>query len=155
MDLVEPLRLPLRAAASATLAVGIALTFSLGSPVYALVSAVVVTDLDPAQTRKQALPRVVGTFLGGAFGCVATLLLQPGAWAVGVAVLLPMFLCQLLKQSAAAKLAGYVSGIIVLGFSTHPWIHARDRLIETLVGIAAATAISAIPVWHRAKTNPG
>jgi uncharacterized membrane protein YgaE (UPF0421/DUF939 family) len=149
VDYIDALRLPLRAAVAAGLAVAVATTFALGSPLYAVVSAVIVTDLDAAQTRKLALPRIVGTAIGAAIGCMATLLVHPGAVAVVVCVMLPMFICQLLRQPAAAKVSGYVSGIIVLSFSASPWTHARDRLIETVVGILAAAAVSAVPALHR------
>lgn len=140
----------MRAAVGAGLAVGVAMLLGLASPLYALVSAVIVTDLDSAKTRKLAIPRLVGTAIGATTGCVATLLVQPGALAVVGAVLVPMFLCQLLNQSAAAKVAGYVSGIVLVSFSASPWEHARDRLVETVLGILAAALVSAVPVLARA-----
>jgi uncharacterized membrane protein YgaE (UPF0421/DUF939 family) len=143
------LRLPVRAATAAAVAVAVASAFSFGSPLYAMVSAVIVTDLDAAQTRKLALPRMVGTVIGAAVGCVATLLVRPGALAVAACVLLPMLLCQLMRQPAAAKVAGYVSGIIILSFANDPWTHALDRLLETIVGILAATAVSMVPPLYR------
>ena len=139
----------MRAGIAAGLAVAIATIFALGSPLYAVVSAVIVTDLDAATTRKLALPRMLGTVIGASVGCLATLVAQPGALAVVVAVVLPMFACHLLRQPAAAKVAGYVSGIILLSFSAHPWAHARDRLIETIVGILAAAVVSAVPALYR------
>jgi uncharacterized membrane protein YgaE (UPF0421/DUF939 family) len=149
IDYLEALRLPLRAATAAGLAVATAAAFSLGSPLYALVSAVIVSDLEAAQTRKLALPRMVGTTIGAGTGCLTTLVAAPGALAVAFGVLVPMFICQLFRQPAAAKVAGYVSGIIILSFSTDAWTHARDRLLETVVGILAAAAVSAVPPLYR------
>jgi uncharacterized membrane protein YgaE (UPF0421/DUF939 family) len=154
-DYLDALRLPLRASIAAGLAVAVASAFSLGSPLYAVVSAVIVTDLDAAKTRKLALPRMVGTTVGAGTGCIATLLAAPGPLSVTAGVLLPMFICQLFRQSAAAKVAGYVSGIIILSFATDPWTHARDRLLETLVGILAAAAVSAIPPLSRTPKSDG
>ena len=136
----------MRAAIGAGLAVGVAMLLGLASPLYALVSAVIVTDLDSAKTRKLAIPRMIGTAIGAGTGCVATLFVQPGALSVIGAVLVPMFLCQLLNQPAAAKVAGYVSGIVLVSFSANPWAHARDRLGETVVGILAAALVSAVPL---------
>jgi uncharacterized membrane protein YgaE (UPF0421/DUF939 family) len=156
IDWIDALRLPVRAGAAAGLAVGIATAFSLGSPLYAVVSAVIVTDLEAAQTRKLAVPRMIGTAVGAAIGCIATLVTQPGVLSVTLGVLLPMFVCQLLRFPAAAKVAGYVSGIIILSFSVDPWSHARDRLIETLVGIGAAFIVGAIPVlWPKKQGATG
>jgi len=156
IDYVDVLRLPVRAGLAAGIAVGVATTFALGSPLYAVVSAVIVTDVDATQTRKLALPRILGTAVGALIGCLATLVTHPGTLSVAVGVLLPMLVCQLLRYPAAAKVAGYVSGIIILSFSTDPWSHARDRLVETLVGIGAAALVAAVPVlWGpRKKEEP-
>jgi uncharacterized membrane protein YgaE (UPF0421/DUF939 family) len=116
-----------------------------------VVSAVIVTDVDAAHTRKLALPRILGTAVGAAIGCIATLVAQPGILSVTIGVLLPMVICQLLRHPAAAKVAGYVSGIIILSFSTDPWSHARDRLVETLVGIGAAFVVGAVPMFWPGK----
>lgn len=120
---------------------------------YAVVAAVVVTDLDPAETRKLALPRIVGTGIGGIVGGLATLALPAQPLAVVPAVIVPMAICRLVGLPGAAKVAGYVAGIILLGFSSDPWVHARDRLVETLIGILAALALSLVPVLRRAPKN--
>jgi len=140
---------------AAAAAVGVATALDLGSPLYAVVSAVIVCDLDARQTRKLALPRMVGTVVGALIGCLCTLSMRSGPLAVGIGVLLPMFVCQLLRFPAAAKVAGYVSGIIIISFAADPWTHARDRLIETLVGILAAAAVSAVPALVGPKKAEG
>lgn len=151
-DYRDLLRLPVRAGIAAALALTVASALAFGNPLYAVVSAVIVTDLDATLTRKLAIPRMVGTVVGAGIGCLVALLGHPGAIAVAAGVLLPMFVCQLVQQTAAAKVAGYVSGIIILGFSDQPWAHALDRLLETIVGILAATAISVVPpLYRRAK----
>ena len=145
-DLLDALRLPLRAGVAAGLAYWAAASLALGNPIYALVSAVVVTDVSSAQTRKLVLPRIVGTFIGAGFGCIAALLVPTNPLTVIGGVAVPMFACVLLRIPAAAKVAGFVSGIILVGFAANPLAHALDRIIETLLGIAAATAVSLVPL---------
>jgi uncharacterized membrane protein YgaE (UPF0421/DUF939 family) len=139
------LQLSLRAAIAAGLALGVAEIFRLQFPIYAMISAVIVTDLDPAQTRKLGLPRLGGTILGAALGAVIAILLTPGAWEVGLGVFLAMFLSHLLGLQGAAKVAGYVCGIVLFSFNDAPWSYALYRTIETMVGIALAILISLVP----------
>ncbi len=81
-----------------------------------MISAVIVTDLDPAQTRKLGPPRLAGTVLGATLGALICVLLDPGAWEVGLGVLLAMFPSHLLGLQGAAKVAGYVCGIVLFAF---------------------------------------
>jgi uncharacterized membrane protein YgaE (UPF0421/DUF939 family) len=109
------LQLSLRAGVAAGLALGIGQLLRLQFPIYAMISAVIVTDLDPAQTRKLGLPRLAGTVIGATLGALICVLLSPGAWEVGLGVLLAMFLSHLLGLQSAAKLAGFVCGIALFG----------------------------------------
>ncbi len=56
-----------------------------------------------------------------------------------------MLLSHLVLAREAAKLAGYVSGIVVLGHGDQPWSYALYRSIETLLGVAMAVLVSMVP----------
>ena len=139
------LQLSLRAAGAAGLALGLGQLLRLPFPIYAMISAVVVTDLDPAETRKLGLPRLTGTVLAATLGALICVLLSPGSWEVGLGVLLAMFLSHLLRLQGAAKVAGYVCGIVVFAYDDTPWSYALHRTIETVIGIALAVLISLVP----------
>ena len=108
-------------------------------------SAVVVTDITAQQTRKLAVQRIVGTLFGTAVGGILSQLTHPNSLAVAFAVLAAMLLCTLFGIPAGAKVAGFLSGMIILSFGDHPWLYALDRLMETLLGIAAAIAVALVP----------
>ncbi|HEY2865301.1 MAG TPA: hypothetical protein VGK37_16900 [Casimicrobiaceae bacterium] len=56
-----------------------------------------------------------------------------------------MFLSQFLHLEGAAKVTGYVCGIVVLGHGDDPWSYSAYRLIETILGVGVAILVSVVP----------
>ena len=63
--LIAAVQLSIRSAVAAGLAVAVAQLLRFQFPIYALVSAVIVTDLSPSRTSKLGLQRIVATVVGG------------------------------------------------------------------------------------------
>lgn len=144
-SVTSALGLSIRAALAAGLAVLIAQLLRLPHPLYAMIAAVIVTDLPASRTRQLALPRLVGTLLGATLGATINPVLQPGALGVGLSILAAMFLSHLLRLHDTAKVAGYVCGIVVLSHGDHPWSYAAYRLAETILGMSLAVLVSLVP----------
>jgi uncharacterized membrane protein YgaE (UPF0421/DUF939 family) len=153
--LITALQLSLRAAVAAGSAVAIAQFLHLQYPLYALIAAVIVLDLSPSKTQQLALQRLLGTLLGAAVGAVLSYSLPQGPLAIAVSILVAMLLSYVVHLQAAAKLAGYVCGIIVLSHGAHAWSYAGYRVIETFLGIAMAVLVSLVPKLMRVEIPTG
>ena len=141
---IPPLQLAVRTAAAAVAALLVARSLALPFPVYAMIAAVMVTDLSQARTRELAWPRIAGTFIGAGLGaCLSSLANE--VWAVAGGVAAAIMVCHVLRLKDAAKLAAYLCGIVLLQYRDDPWAYALARLMETLLGIAVAVLVSLVP----------
>ncbi len=142
---VSAIQLAVRSAIAAAVAVAIVQWIGTSHPIYAMIAAVIVTDLRPEQSRQFALNRLAGTVIGAGVGALAVPWLGPSALAILLTVGAMMLLCHALKLDGAAKVSGYICGIVVLEHSGNAWYYAGERLVETLVGIGVALALSLVP----------
>lgn len=142
---ITAFQLSLRAAVAAGLSVVIAQWLTLPRPVYALLAAVIVMDLSPAKTRQLALQRLAGTVVGAAVGVVVSYAPQAGPLAIAIGVFVAMLLSHALQLPAAARLAGYVCGIVILTHADSAWSYGVYRIAETFLGIGMAVLVSQFP----------
>jgi uncharacterized membrane protein YgaE (UPF0421/DUF939 family) len=148
---IPDLQISVRAAMAAGIAVALAQLLALPFPIYAMIAAVIVTDLAPAKTRALAVQRLVGTVVGAGVGAIGARWLPANAWTVALAIVVPMLACHAARWPEAARLAGYVSAIVVLDHAGGPWLYAGYRLVETALGIGVAVAVSFVPKLLRAE----
>jgi uncharacterized membrane protein YgaE (UPF0421/DUF939 family) len=78
-------------------------------------------------------------------GAAISYFLPSVPWVIELSVLVAMFLSHLLHLQGAAKITGYVCGIVVLGHGDHPWSYGFYRLTETILGIGIAVLVSLVP----------
>lgn len=143
-----------RAALAATIAFWAAKFFGSDYAIYALISAVMVTNLSVQETRDQAVPRLVGTVLGGVVGALWTYVLPNGPIAIGLAIFVAMVPMYLMKLDGGAKLTGYMAALVIYTHAGDPWIYAVMRGFETVLGIAAAVLVSYLPKLLREPAPP-
>ncbi len=114
-----------------------------------MVAAIIVTDLSPARTRHLGLQRLMGTLIGATIGAAISMLTTPathnGPLTIAIGVLTTMLLSHLFGLPDAARLAGYVCGIVLLNYNDRPWSYAAYRCVETIIGITTGVGVSFIP----------
>ncbi len=152
--LTPGIQLSLRAAVAAGLAVAVAHLLRFEMIIYAMIGAVIVSDLSPAKTRQLGLQRLAGSVLGATVGALGSQFLPASAWSIGLCVFTAMLLSHLVRLQDAAKLSGYLSGIVMLGYADNAWHYAFDRLLETSLGVAAAILVSFVPKLVRLEDAP-
>jgi uncharacterized membrane protein YccC len=108
---------------------------------YALIAAVVVSDAAPEAIRHLGAQRLLGTAVGAVLGGLLAILCGHALWAVGLATFLTIVACEFSPFKSAAKVGGYVAGVVILGYAAAPWRYAWDRFLETALGIAFAMLV--------------
>lgn len=83
--------------------------------------------------------------VGALCGATISVLLPASVWSVGLGLFLAMLLAQLVRAGEGARVAGYISGIVLLDHSAAPWTYALHRFAETAIGVLFAWAISFVP----------
>lgn len=144
-DVTRALQLSIRAAVSAAVSVELGELLRLEHPIYALVAAVIVTDLSAAKTRSLGFRRLIGSVIGAMIGAASSLLFLPDGLTVGLSIIVAMLISFFFRVGEAARLAGYVCGIVVIGHSGDAWTYALYRLLETVLGVTVALVVSLIP----------
>jgi uncharacterized membrane protein YgaE (UPF0421/DUF939 family) len=130
-------------AASLSLVVGRLLRFD--QPLYALLAAIIVTDVSSASTRRLGVRRLGATAIGALCGGMMSAFLPQNPWTLGLGTLVAMLVCIVLGAPEAARVAGYVCGIILLRYGADPWTYALERFLETALGVVVAWGLSLVP----------
>ena len=144
----------LRASIAAGLAFWVAQWLGAEHAIYALVAAVIVTDLSPSKTRHSALHRFAGTLIGAVVGALLLSVLPAHPLSPVPAILAAMLLTYLVRpEHAAARVAGYVAAIVMVAHGDDPWRYAFDRAWETLIGIGTALLVGMVPLWLRERDH--
>jgi uncharacterized membrane protein YgaE (UPF0421/DUF939 family) len=141
----QDVQLAIRASLAAAISYWAATWFQSEYAIYALIAAVVVTNLSPRETRSMAGPRLVGTVVGAVGGALASYVLPVGPIALGIAILVAMLTMYMLRMQAAAKISGYTAAIVMFTHTGNPWLYATERAFDNVLGIGAAVLVSYLP----------
>ena len=115
------------------------------------ISAIIVLQSNVGSTVTASRDRLIGTLIGAAFGAVFSMLGE-GVWAYLLAVITAMVACSLLGLKNSSRLAAVTVTILMLVHRTGSnWTMPLHRVLEVLLGIVVALAISALVLPSRAK----
>jgi uncharacterized membrane protein YgaE (UPF0421/DUF939 family) len=120
---------------------------------YAAIAAIIVMAPTTNSTQLLGIQRLIGTAIGAVVGAIFSVVAGSHAWALGVSVFFTIYLTSAGKCPEAAKLAGYVSAIVILSQSHNPWLYAWGRFLETLLGIGVALLVNRCLFPTVAKSN--
>ncbi|MBH8573926.1 FUSC family protein [Nostocaceae cyanobacterium CENA369] len=122
-------------------------------PFYAVIAAIIVMSSTHGSTLKLGIQRLIGTAIGAVTGAIFAIALGSNFLSLGVSVFLTIFIASSGKFNEAAKLAGYISAIVILSHSQSPWLYAWQRFLETLLGIVVALLANNLIFPARAGTE--
>jgi uncharacterized membrane protein YgaE (UPF0421/DUF939 family) len=143
--LLAGIQLALRAGVAAGVAFAIASALKLNFPIFAAAAAIIVTDLAPSESRSLGLRRIIATVLGAVCGVVLSAVLPQQSWAIGASITIAMLATSLVQGKDGVRVAGFTCGIVIVNVGANAWHFAFDRVLETLLGIVVAWAVSHVP----------
>jgi uncharacterized membrane protein YccC len=149
--------LALKTAIAAGISYWIALLAGLTDGYWGSISAIIVLQSNVGSTVTASRDRLIGTLIGAAVGAIFTLL-GMSIWIYLLAVVVAMVACSLLGLKNSSRLAGVTVTILMLvhrtpsGFWSN-WTLPLHRVLEVLLGIMVALAVSTLVLPSRARSR--
>jgi uncharacterized membrane protein YccC len=140
-----------KTALAAALCWWLAQRFGLYDGYWGSISAIIVLQSNFGSTISASRDRLLGTLIGAVFGFSFSLF-GTLPWNYIVAVLAAVVLCGLLGLRSSSRLAGVTITIVMLAqkAGSH-WTLALDRVMEVLLGIVVALAVTTLVYPDRAR----
>ena len=140
-----------KTALAAALCWWLALRFGLHDGYWGSISAIIVLQSNVGSTVNASRDRLLGTMIGAALGFSFSLF-GSLPWNYILAVLAAIIVCGLLGLRSSSRLAGVTITIIMLVHKQGSlWGLAMDRVIEVVLGIIMALAVSTLVFPDRAR----
>jgi uncharacterized membrane protein YgaE (UPF0421/DUF939 family) len=121
----------------------IANIFSLESPFYTAIAAIVTMQNSVKGSFKAGKNRILGTFIGAIIGYLCAIIAPGNTILCALGIVAVIYICNLFKWNEAAAMGGIVFCAIMLNLgSKSPLFYSFNRLLDTLVGIIVALTIN-------------
>jgi uncharacterized membrane protein YccC len=145
------LLLALKTAMAAGICYWLAALAGLQDGYWGSISAIIVLQSNVGSTVTASRDRLIGTLIGAGFGAVFSLL-GTELWIYLLAVVSAMVACSLLGLKNSSRLAAVTVTILMLVHRTGSnWTLPLHRVIEVLLGIVIALAVSTLVLPSRAR----
>ncbi|HEY1257581.1 MAG TPA: FUSC family protein [Terracidiphilus sp.] len=139
-----------KTALAASLSWWIAMRYGLRDGYWGAISSIIVLQSNFGATVSASRDRIIGTLIGAALGFSCTLFgILP--WNFILALLAAIIICGLLGLRSSSRLAGVTISIVMLVHAGSYWVLALHRVIEVVLGILVALAISTLVFPDRAR----
>jgi len=140
-----------KTALAAALCWWLVLRFGLHDGYWGSISAIIVLQSNVGSTVTASRDRILGTIIGAIIGFSFSLF-GTLPWNYILAVLTAVIVCGLLGLRSSSRLAGVTITIIMLVQKTGPrWSLALDRVMEVVLGILVALAVTTLVFPDRAR----
>ena len=140
-----------KTALAAALCWWLALRFGLHDGYWGSISAIIVLQSNVGSTVNASRDRILGTLIGAVLGFSFSLFgVLP--WNFILAVMAAVIVCGLLGLRSSSRLAGVTIAIVMLVQKAGPrWELALDRVVEVVLGIVVALAVTTLVFPDRAR----
>ncbi len=140
-----------KTALAAALCWGLARRLGLHDGYWGSISAIIVLQSNVGSTVNASRDRILGTLIGAMLGFSFSLF-GTLPWNYILAVLAAVIVCGLLGLRSSSRLAGVTITIVMLVEQTGPrWSLALDRVMEVVLGIVVALAVTTLVFPDRAR----
>ena len=139
-----------KTALAAALCWWLALRFGLHDGYWGAISAIIVLQSNFGATITASRDRILGTLIGAAFGFSFSLV-GSLPWNYILAVFAAVALCGLLGFRSSSRLAGVTITIVMLVQSSSHKAIALDRVLQVMLGILVALAVTTLVLPDRAR----
>lgn len=139
------LQLALKITLAAALGLAVAQALGLPYPEYAVLAAATVTDVRAGSSAVLGVLRMVGSVIGVGLSILLVEVTGVSPWSVGLASLIAIGTCVIVRSAAAARLSIIVLGVGTLGIGDGVEAWAGGRLLTTAVGVIVTVIVSAVP----------
>jgi uncharacterized membrane protein YgaE (UPF0421/DUF939 family) len=137
--------LAIKMALAASLGLAVAQALALPYPEYAVLAAATVTDIRARPSAVLGVLRIVGSVVGVGLAILLVDVTGVSPWSIGVATLIAVTACVLVRSPATARLSVIVLAVGALGIGDQVEQWAGDRLLTTAVGVVVTVMVSAVP----------